>query len=75
MRILLEELSLPYEWEVVEFDKVKGEDYLQVTPNGRLPAVRDRNTGVTLWEVRSNRSPLWTSIQLMLSRPQPSCST
>ena len=48
---ILEELHIPYNWSVIEFSKVKEEAYLKITPNGRLPAIQDPNTGVTLWEV------------------------
>jgi hypothetical protein len=51
VRLILEELSLPYEWREVEFNDVKSEEFLAITPNGRLPAIQDPNTGITLWEV------------------------
>lgn len=50
--IILEELGLPYNHTKVEFSDVKNPDYLKVNPNGRLPAIKDPNTGVVLWEVR-----------------------
>lgn len=49
--MLLEELGLPYDLELVEFSNVKKPEYLEVTPNGRLPAIKDPNTGILLWEV------------------------
>jgi glutathione S-transferase len=49
--MVLEELSLPYEIHYLELSEVKNESYLEVTPNGRLPALTDPNTGITLWEV------------------------
>lgn len=52
VRTILEELEIPHEWREVEFNEVKSEEYLKVTPNGRLPAIEDPNTGVTLWEVK-----------------------
>ena len=52
VRIILEELEIPHEWREVEFSDVKSKEYLSITPNGRLPAIQDPNTGVTLWEVR-----------------------
>ena len=52
---LLEELSIPYHWRTMEFNEVKEESYLKITPNGRLPAIQDPNTGVTLWEVCSEK--------------------
>ena len=45
----MEELNLPY--ELVKVDEVKGEKFLAVNPNGRVPALTDANTGVTTWEV------------------------
>lgn len=51
VRILLDELDLPYEWETVEFNEVKTQPYIQINPNGRLPSIEDPNTGVVLWEV------------------------
>ncbi|KAJ5134300.1 Ribosomal protein S15P [Penicillium atrosanguineum] len=48
--ILLEELALPYELRLVEFSDVKKPEYLEVTPNGRLPTIKDPNTGILLWE-------------------------
>lgn len=49
--MLLEELSIPYKWTVLEFNQVKEEPYLKLNPNGRLPTIEDPNTGITLWEV------------------------
>lgn len=34
----------------VEFTDVKKEHFTTVNPNGRLPAITDPNTGITLWE-------------------------
>lgn len=50
--MLLEELDLPYEVELVEFSNVKKPEYLEVTPNGRLPTIKDPKTGILLWEVK-----------------------
>ena len=50
MAILLEELALPYEIKSVEMNAVKKEPFISVNPNGRVPAIEDPNTGVTLWE-------------------------
>ncbi|KAI8631288.1 glutathione S-transferase [Xylariaceae sp. FL1651] len=47
---ILEELNLPYEISHVEFADVKGPAYTAVNPNGRVPAIYDPNTGLTLWE-------------------------
>lgn len=48
--MILEELSLPY--EVVEYPiaDVKKPEYLAINPNGRLPAIQDPNSDLTLWE-------------------------
>lgn len=48
--ILLEELGLPYESIVVPLADVKKPEYLAINPNGRLPAIYDPNTNLTLWE-------------------------
>ncbi|KAK3182636.1 glutathione S- transferase, nitrogen catabolite repression regulator [Lecanicillium sp. MT-2017a] len=48
--IVLEELGVPYEVEAVPFPDVKKPEYLAINPNGRLPAIHDPNTGLTLWE-------------------------
>lgn len=48
--ILLAELGLPYEITPVETSDVKKPEYVAINPNGRLPAIRDPNTGITLWE-------------------------
>lgn len=47
---ILRELDIPYDWHEVEFVNVKDEAYTKVNPNGRLPAIIDPNTGITLWE-------------------------
>ncbi|KAF7713199.1 Uncharacterized protein PECH_001593 [Penicillium ucsense] len=48
--ILLEELGLPYTREHVDFAVIKKEPFISVNPNGRVPAIEDPNTGLTLWE-------------------------
>ena len=48
--ILLEELGIPYKTTVVPYGDVKKPDYVKVNPNGRLPAIHDPNTDITLWE-------------------------
>ncbi|KAJ8119597.1 hypothetical protein ONZ43_g3487 [Nemania bipapillata] len=48
--MILEELGLPYEISSTQFADVKGPAYLAVNPNGRLPAIYDPNTNLTLWE-------------------------
>jgi glutathione S-transferase len=54
--MLLEELGLPYNLELVEFSDVKKPEYLEVNPNGRLPTIKDPNTGIVLWEVSTSMS-------------------
>lgn len=51
IRIILEELEIPYQDELVKFSEVKSESYLKLNVNGRLPTIHDPNTGITLWEV------------------------
>ncbi|KAL2751787.1 hypothetical protein ACRALDRAFT_1037559 [Sodiomyces alcalophilus JCM 7366] len=48
--IVLEELGLPYEVVAIPFTDVKKPEYLAINPNGRLPAIHDANTDITLWE-------------------------
>ncbi|KAI1323914.1 glutathione S-transferase Ure2-like protein [Xylariaceae sp. FL0255] len=48
--VILGELKLPYEIELVESTEVKSPEYTAINPNGRLPAIHDPNTGLTLWE-------------------------
>lgn len=47
---VLEELALPYEVIDLPFADLKLPAYLAVNPNGRVPAIHDPNTGLTLWE-------------------------
>jgi glutathione S-transferase len=48
--IVLDELNVPKEIEAVPFSDVKKPAYLAINPNGRLPAIYDPNTDLTLWE-------------------------
>lgn len=48
--MILEELGVPYEAESVPMTDIKKPEYLAINPNGRLPSIRDPNTGITLWE-------------------------
>lgn len=50
--MVLEELSIPYTIQTLEFSEVKQDSYVKINPNGRLPTIKDPNTGLTLWEVR-----------------------
>lgn len=48
--MVMEELSIPYETKFIKFAEVKQEPFISINPNGRLPAIEDPNTGLTLWE-------------------------
>lgn len=48
--VILEELSIPYVAISTSLAEVKQPPYLAINPNGRLPALHDPNTGLTLWE-------------------------
>ena len=47
---VLKELEIPYEAKELDFPDLKKEPYESVNPNGRVPAIQDPNTGITLWE-------------------------
>ncbi|PYI01804.1 glutathione S-transferase, partial [Aspergillus sclerotiicarbonarius CBS 121057] len=48
--IILEELHLPYETSWVELGDLKQKPFTDVNPNGRVPAITDPNTNITIWE-------------------------
>ncbi|KAK4169835.1 putative glutathione S-transferase [Cladorrhinum sp. PSN259] len=48
--LILEELGLNYEFKSFRFDDVKKKPFIDINPNGRVPAIEDPNTGLTLWE-------------------------
>lgn len=48
--IVLKELEMSYEYRLVDFSEVKQEAYVKINPNGRLPALVDPNTKITIWE-------------------------
>ncbi|OQV10201.1 Glutathione S-transferase, domain-containing protein [Cladophialophora immunda] len=50
IRIILDELDIPYDWRIVEITDVKSETFTKINVNGRVPAIVDPNTGITLWE-------------------------
>lgn len=50
VNIILEELGLPYEVDPIPHSDVKKPEYVAINPNGRLPAIYDPNTDLTLWE-------------------------
>ena len=48
--IILQELSLPHETIQIPVEDVKKPAFLAINPNGRIPAIHDPNTDLTLWE-------------------------
>lgn len=48
--MILSELGLPHEFEPTSFAEVKTPAFLAINPNGRMPAIHDPNTNLTLWE-------------------------
>ena len=50
--IALEEMGLPYEAHAINLGKgeQKSPEYLKVNPNGKVPAIIDRDTGVRMME-------------------------
>lgn len=50
VRMLCEELGLPYDLIDTQFPELKKPDFLAINPNGRMPAIHDPNTDLTLWE-------------------------
>lgn len=53
--IALQYLRIPYEVKIWEFGDdphrgVKGDDFANISPNGRVPVLQDLNTGVLVWE-------------------------
>ncbi|GKZ38570.1 glutathione S-transferase, nitrogen catabolite repression regulator [Aspergillus brasiliensis] len=47
---ILEELQVPYVIHSFKFDDVKKPPFIGINPNGRVPAIVDPNTNLTLWE-------------------------
>ncbi|KAI8934954.1 hypothetical protein NX059_008620 [Plenodomus lindquistii] len=48
--MMVEELGLPYEVQPLGFPDLKKPEFLAVNPNGRMPALVDPNTDLTIWE-------------------------
>jgi GST-like protein len=50
--VALEELELPYEPHVVDLSKGEQHkpEFLALNPNGRIPVITDRDTGITVFE-------------------------
>ena len=53
--ILLEELGLPYTAHAVDISKDEQfkPEFLKISPNNRIPAIVDRDTGISLMEFGS----------------------
>ncbi|OBT97632.1 glutathione S- transferase, nitrogen catabolite repression regulator [Pseudogymnoascus verrucosus] len=48
--VILEELGIPYIINSFKFDDVKKPPFININPNGRVPAIEDPNTSLILWE-------------------------
>ncbi|OTA98357.1 hypothetical protein M426DRAFT_326032 [Hypoxylon sp. CI-4A] len=48
--IVLEELKVPYEIESIKFENIKKPPFINLNPNGRVPAIVDPNNDITIWE-------------------------
>ncbi|KAL1863008.1 hypothetical protein Daus18300_008164 [Diaporthe australafricana] len=48
--LVLEELQVPYEIKSFKFEEIKKKPFIDINPNGRVPAIEDPNTGFALWE-------------------------
>lgn len=68
--IILEELGLPYEHKFLDFKQVKEEPFISLNPNGRVPVLEDPNTGISLWEVRTNKKRDTSTLRFNNSAPR-----
>lgn len=50
IRMVCEEIGLPYNLIDTQFSELKKPEFLAINPNGRMPAIHDPNTDLTLWE-------------------------
>lgn len=50
MAIVLEELGIPYNQKLMDMGDLKKPPFEKINVNGRVPAIEDPNTGITLWE-------------------------
>ncbi|KAL0465184.1 glutathione transferase [Neurospora intermedia] len=49
--MVLAELGIPYDLDNIQISQAKSPEFVKnVNPNGRLPAIQDPNTDLTLWE-------------------------
>jgi glutathione S-transferase len=48
--VILEELGVPYETKFLPFPEMKQPAFELICVNGRVPAIEDPNTKITLWE-------------------------
>ncbi|CZS97255.1 related to theta class glutathione S-transferase [Rhynchosporium agropyri] len=48
--ILLEELKIPYDQKLMDMGDMKKPPFEKINVNGRVPAIEDPNTNITLWE-------------------------
>jgi len=48
--IVLEELKVPYTSKFMDMADLKKPPFEKINVNGRVPAIEDPNTGITLWE-------------------------
>ncbi|GIJ91351.1 glutathione S-transferase, nitrogen catabolite repression regulator [Aspergillus pseudoviridinutans] len=47
---ILEQLGFLYEQKYLPMDEMKKEPFVNINPNGRIPAIEDPNAAITLWE-------------------------
>ncbi|KAK1633628.1 putative glutathione S-transferase [Colletotrichum phormii] len=50
VHFVLEELGISYEEKYIDFPDMKKPPFEKININGRVPAIEDDNTGITLWE-------------------------
>jgi len=50
--MILEKLGVPYDTEFIDMQDMKKPPFEKININGRVPAIVDPNTGITIWKVR-----------------------